>query len=133
MKGRKPPTFRKNPQNISQDSSDNLAPPPGSPPLRRRINIPDGRREVFLSRYQQGQVIPDHAFVSTAFNIPRGYMDRKVELVIRSRSARRISDLSAAPDEGEYLIPAGRKFKVMDVDDPDEHGVIRIYLNEVER
>ena len=54
-----------------------------------------------------------------------------MEFVIQSNSARNIKNFSDVKSEGEYLVPTGKRFKVMKVRNPAADGVIRVFLREV--
>lgn len=86
--------------------------PPYRGPVIRGTNLPP---EV-LARYRPGEVVTEHAFLSTSTHtgVARSpTFGGNVEFRILSKTGRDISSFSVLPGEHEVLFPAGTKFYVV--------------------
>ena len=101
-------------------------------PLYRRLQLTEQQIEGLLLRYRRGAVVTENAFTSTSRDpeLP-GYKDRNVLFVVYSHSGRDIADIAYDPSLKEVLIPAGARFKVVQVDTRNPAKPV-ITLREVE-
>lgn len=86
--------------------------PPYGGPVIRGSNIP----LEMLAQYQPGEVIVEHAFLSTTKNPAVAQLPTfsgNVEFQILSKSGRDIYSFSMFPAEQEVLFPPGTEFYVM--------------------
>jgi ADP-ribosyltransferase exoenzyme len=86
--------------------------PPYEGPVIRGTNLPPH----VLSQYEPGEVVTEHAFLSTTTNtaVARSPMFAgNAEFRILSSTGRDVSPFSVFPDEHEILFTAGTKFHVL--------------------
>jgi hypothetical protein len=87
--------------------------PPYEGPVIRGSNIP----AEMLAQYKPGEVIVEHAFLSTTKNPAVAQLPTfagNVEFQILSKSGRDISSFSMFPEEQEVLFTAGTEFYIVD-------------------
>ena len=89
----------------------------------RRVTLTPGQR----AKYAPGQVVTEHMFTSTSKSRP---YEGDTFFVIRSRSGKDVSMLSARPHEEEVLFRYGTRFRVVDVEQTRD-DVYTVYLAEL--
>ena len=81
-----------------------------------------------LGKYIPGQVVIEHMFTSTSKSRP---YEGDTHFVIRSRTGKDISGLSARPHEEEVLFRYGTRFRVLSVTPDDGAGYTLVRLDEL--
>ena len=105
--------------------------PPSGSPLHRRVQATGASMNLFFTKYREGNVITEIAFLSAAIEVPATHATLNVEFAVYAPSGVDITEHSATPEEGQYLIPSGTQFKVVRVFQRNSIGISRIVLREV--